>query len=129
MQRFDRAGYAGSLAATRNPALSDRFQFWRGGSGRRYAVSVYPPDEQPPYDLAVSLYIRLGADGPEVLGISAGLIGEQAPEGTDEVHVHVVERIEALAFAHRDLRALLETRSLPAPKEEKVIRFYPRHAA
>lgn len=107
MSRIERAGYAGSLAATKNPGLGGRFQFWTGGSGRRYAVSVFPPDEVPPYDLAVSLYVKLTAKGPQAIAISVSLANELAPEDADEVHVHLVERVEALAFAHRDLRALL----------------------
>jgi hypothetical protein len=130
MQRLDRAGYAGSLAAA-NPGLSGRFHFWLGGSGRRYATTVYAPDKVPPYDLAVALFVKREAEGPRVLAISAGLAAETAPEGTDEIHIHMVERVEALAFAHRDLRSLIESDSRPKPvvTGEKIIRFYPRHAA
>jgi len=132
MSRFERAKYAGSLAATKLPGLSSRFHFWFGGSGRRYPVSVYAPAAVPPYDLAISLYVRRSADGPKVFAISAGLADEPAPAGTDEVHVHVVERVEALAFAHRDLRDLLSDLNAAGDAPEgdgALLPFTPRHAA
>jgi hypothetical protein len=132
MSRFERAKYAGSLAATKLPGLSSRFHFWFGGSGRRYPVSVYAPAAVPPYDLAISLYVKRSAEGPAVIAISAGHADEPAPAGTDEVHVHVVERVEALAFAHRDLRDLLCDANLPsgAPDGDgTLLPFTPRRAA
>ena len=132
MSRFERAKYAGSLAATKLPGLSSRFHFWFGGSGRRYPVSVYAPAAVPPYDLAISLYVKRSAEGPKVFAISAGLADEPAPAGTDEVHVHVVERVEALAFAHRDLRDLLSdlNAASDAPDGDgALLPFTPRHAA
>jgi hypothetical protein len=130
MTRFERAKYAGELAATKYPDLAGRFQFWCGGSGRRYAASRYLPGQTPAYDLAVSLYVQKTREGPRVIAISAGQADEPAPAGTDEVHVHVVERIEALAFAHRDLRALLDGDTAPrnAP-DGNVVPFNPRRAA
>lgn len=134
MTRFERAKYAGELAATKFPDLAGRFQFWCGGSGRRYATSRYFPGQTPAYDLAVSLYVKQTPEGPRVIGISAGLANDTAPEGADEVHVHVVERIEALAFAHRDLRVLLDGGNAPgnAPSgapDGNVLPFTPRRAA
>lgn len=130
MSRFKRAKYAGTLAATKFPGLSGRFHFWFGGSGRRYPVSVYAPAEVPPYDLAVSLYVAQSAEGPKVIAISAGLANEPAPAGTDEIHVHVVERIEALAFAHRDLRDLLGDGDAPSGAPDgTLLPFTPRRAA
>lgn len=130
MSRFERAKYAGALAATKFPGLSSRFHFWFGGSGRRYAVSVYAPADVPPYDLAVSLYVKQGPDGPQVIAMSAGLANELAPAGIDEVHVHVVERVEALAFAHRDLRDLLSDGNAPSGTPDgTLLPFTPRHAA
>lgn len=134
MTRFERAKYAGELAATKFPGLAGRFQFWCGGSGRRYATSRYAPGETPAYDLAVSLYVKQTREGPKVIAISAGPADEAAPVEADEVHVHVVERIEALAFAHRDLRALIDDGSAPgnAPSGNpgsNVIPFNPRRAA
>ncbi len=130
MTRFERAKYAGQLSATKFPDLAGRFQFWCGGSGRRYATSRYLPGQTPAYDLAVSLYVKQTREGPKVIAISAGQAGDTAPVDADEVHVHVVERIEALAFAHRDLRALLEGGgNAPSGAPDNVIPFTPRHAA
>ncbi len=132
MSRFERAKYAGSLAATKLPGLSSRFHFWFGGSGRRYPVSVYAPIAVPPYDLAISLYVKRTAEGPTVIAISAGSADEPAPAGTDEVHVHVVERVEALAFAHRDLRDLLCDANAPSTAPDgdgTLLPFTPRRAA
>ena len=134
MQRFERAKYAGQLAATKFPDLAGRFQFWCGGSGRRYATSRYAPGQTPAYDLAVSLYVKQTGEGPKVIAISAGIANDTAPMDADEVHVHVVERIEALAFAHRDLRALLDGDHLPGDTpqgaaDSNVLPFSPRRAA
>lgn len=131
MTRIDRAKYAGELAATRFPDLTGRFQFWCGGSGRRYATSRYLPGQTPAYDLAVSLYVKRTEAGPKVIAIAAGLADQAAPADTDEVHVHLVERIEALAFAHRDLRALLDGGTAPEGTTacNNVIPFTPRRAA
>jgi hypothetical protein len=130
MSRFERAKYAGSLAATKLPGLSSRFHFWFGGSGRRYPVSVYAPAAVPPYDLAISLYVKRSAEGPTVIAISAGHADEPAPAGTDEVHVHVVERVEALAFAHRDLRELLGDANVASgARDGTLLPFTPRRAA
>jgi hypothetical protein len=135
MTRIDRAKYAGELAATRFPDLTGRFQFWCGGSGRRYATSRYLPGQTPAYDLAVSLYVKRTEAGPKVIAIAAGLAAQAAPADADEVHVHLVERVEALAFAHRDLRALLDGGNAPGTAPEgtaacsNVIPFIPRRAA
>lgn len=135
MTRIERAKYAGELAATRFPDLTGRFQFWCGGSGRRYATSRYLPGQTPAYDLAVSLYVKRTEAGPKVIAIAAGLADQAAPADADEVHVHLVERVEALAFAHRDLRALLDGGNAPGAAPEStpffsnVIPFTPRRAA
>lgn len=134
MTRFERAKYAGALAATKFPDLAGRFQFWCGGSGRRYATSRYLPGQMPAYDLAVSLYVRQTAGGPKVIGIAAGRADQPAPAEAEEVHVHVVERIEALAFAYCDLRALLGGGNAPEnppadASDGNVIPFSPRRAA
>lgn len=130
MTRFERAKYAGPLTATKYPDLAGRFQFWCGGSGRRYATSRYLPGQTPAYDLAVSLYVKQTREGPKVIAISAGPADDTAPGGADEVHVHVVERIEALAFAHRDLRALLDGDNAPGTvPDDNVVSVTPRRAA
>lgn len=134
MTRFERAKYAGGLAATKFPDLAGRFQFWCGGSGRRYATSRYLPGRTPAYDLAVSLYVRQTSEGPKVIAIAAGRADQPAPAEAEEVHVHVVGRIEALAFAYCDLRALLGGGNAPehppadAP-DGNVVPFSPRRAA
>jgi hypothetical protein len=131
MTRFERAKYAGQLAATKFPDLAGRFQFWCGGSGRRYATSRYAPGQTPAYDLAVSLYVKQTPEGPQVIAIAAGAANQLAPEEADEVHVHVVERIEALAFAHHDLRVLIDNGNAPgnAPGGDNIVPFNPRRAA
>ena len=133
MQRFERAKYAGELTATKFPGLAGRFQFWCGGSGRRYATSRYAPGQTPAYDLAVSLYVKQTREGPKVIAIAAGAANQSAPDEADEVHVHVVERIEALAFAHHDLRVLIDGDTVPgdAPDgaPDNILPFNPRRAA
>jgi hypothetical protein len=130
MQRFERAKYAGQLPATKFPDLAGRFQFWCGGSGRRYATSRYAPGQTPAYDLAVSLYVKQTGEGPKVIAIAAGAANQPAPDEADEVHVHVVERIEALAFAHHDLRVLIESSNAPSGAPDgNVYPFNPRRAA
>jgi hypothetical protein len=78
--------------------------------------------------------VKRTQEGPKVIAIAAGAANQPAPEEADEIHVHVVERIEALAFAHHDLRVLIEGGNVPgdAPAgapDTNVVPFNPRRAA
>ena len=55
------SGYAGALEA-RHPILAGRFHFWRGASGRRYAVTRYALGQVPAYENAVVLFVRRRGD-------------------------------------------------------------------
>jgi hypothetical protein len=112
------AGDAGALAAPGFPALTRRFHFWRGASGRRYPFSVFEPGRLPAYERAIALFVR--RDG-RVVGVAAGL-SDKTVLAADEVHVHLAENGAALAAAFRDLSALL------APAEPvHVARILPFH--
>lgn len=104
-------GYAGPLHAVRNPDLADRFHFWRGASGRRYACTRFPLGRLPAYEDAISLFVRRRGNETVVLGISAGeKMG--LPFGTDEIHVHLVQDgAEAMQAAFEDLSALVIRRA------------------
>jgi len=105
----DRApGYAGALQSTRHPSLADRFHFWRGTSGRRYAFTRFPVNRQPAYENAVSLFIRRRGSDVTVLGTSSTPGTPVIPLGTTEVHVHLVQGdAEAVEAALRDFSALI----------------------
>lgn len=121
------AGDAGPLAAPENSALSSRFHFWRGASGRRYVCSVFPPERVPAYERAIALFVRRG-DG-QVVGVAAGLADRSALAETEEVHVHLAKDGPALAAAFRDLSALLAPMK-PAPvRLARILPFHSRAAS
>lgn len=102
-------GYAGSLQATRDPSLADKFHFWRGISGQRYACTRFPVGSVPAYEDAVALFIRHTPQGPMIIGAAPGHRANSAPYSTDEVHIHLVKGgIDNVMEAHRDLAALIE---------------------
>jgi hypothetical protein len=97
-------GYAGLLQAGRNPSLANRFHFWRGLSGRRYACTRFPASRVPEYVGAVSLFVRRRGNTFELLGASVIPGCPVIPLGTDEVHLHVVDgAVEPLETVLRDL--------------------------
>jgi hypothetical protein len=104
-------GYAGPLEAARHPELANRFHFWRGASGHRYACTRFPLARLPAYENAVYLHVRRRAGEAQVLGVSTN--GKLAlPYGTDEVHVHLVQGDEeAVQAAFEDLSALTVRRA------------------
>jgi uncharacterized membrane protein YhfC len=106
---FDRMpGYAGPLHAFRNPALANRFHFWRGASGRRYPCTRFSVHRSPTYADAVSLFVRRRGAEAVVLGISADPDVSVVPIGTEEIHLHIVRGgAEALSEAFADLAALV----------------------
>jgi hypothetical protein len=101
-------GYAGPLDAFRNPALANRFHFWRGASGHRYPCTRFSLRRPPSYANAVSLFVRRRGAQAVVLGISADPEGSVLPIGTEEIHLHIVRGgPEALSDALTDLAALV----------------------
>jgi hypothetical protein len=117
------AGDAGPLAAPDNSALSSRFHFWRGASGRRYVCSVFPPERLPAYERAIALFVRTAAG--QVVGVAAGLADRSSLAEADEVHVHLAKDGTALAAAFRDLSALI---AQPKPAPIRVARILPFHS-
>jgi hypothetical protein len=100
-------GYAGLLQAGRHPALANRFHFWRGLSGRRYACTRFPAGRVPEYAGAVSLFVRRSGASFELLGASVVPGCPVIPLGTDEVHLHMVEDgVEVTEAVLRDLAPL-----------------------
>jgi len=104
-------GYAGALKAARHPELANRFHFWRGASGQRYACTRFPLPRRPAYENVVYLHVRRRAGEAQVLGVSTD--GKLAlPCGTDEVHIHLVQGgDEELQAAFEDLAALVVHRT------------------
>jgi len=101
-------GYAGALNAARHPELSNRFHFWRGASGRRYACTMFPVNAAPCYDDSVALFVRRRRTGPVLVSVGAGIDAMSAPPDVDEIHVHLVQGgTDALTIALRDLSGLL----------------------
>ena len=99
-------GYAGPLAAA-HPALMNRFHFWRGLSGRRYACTRFPAGRVPEYAGAVALFVRRAGSTFDVLGMSTTPGCPVVPLGTDEVHLHIIDGgLHAIDAALRDLAPL-----------------------
>jgi len=111
--RFHRLpGYAGALHAARHSALADRFHFWRGASGHRYACTRFPLTRLPAYEDAIALFVRRRGGEARVLGIGLLAARPAMPFDTDEVHVHLVRGgAEALDSALEDLSALVVRRA------------------
>jgi hypothetical protein len=100
-------GYAGVLQAGRRPALANRFHFWRGVSGRRYACTRFHLARVPTYPAAIALFVHRHADSLEVLGASTTPGCPVIPLGTDEIHLHILRGgADALDAALQDLAAL-----------------------
>lgn len=101
-------GYEGVLEAARHPALTNRFHFWRGPSGRRYACTLFGVNAVPAHEEAIALFVRRGRTEPSVVAVTAGIDGSAAPAEADEIHVHLVQGgPDALVFALRDLARLI----------------------
>ena len=112
---FDRLpGYAGLLQAGRHRALANRFHFWRGLSGRRYACTRFPAGRVPEYAGAVALFVRRGGNTFELLGASVVPGCPVIPLGTDEVHLHIVDGgADALESVLLDLAPLAASYGTP----------------
>jgi hypothetical protein len=121
------AGDAGPLAAPENSALSGRFHFWRGASGRRYVCSVFPPERLPAYERAIALFVCKGTS--QIVGVAAGLADRSALAGADEVHVHLAKDGPTLAAAFQDLSVLIAP-AKPAPiRLARILPFQSRAAS
>jgi hypothetical protein len=105
-------GYAGPLQAARHPDLANRFHFWRGASGRRYACTRFAPARLPVYEDAIALFVRRRNGEANVVGIGLPADKPVMPFDTDEVHLHLVQGgAEALQAALQDLSALVVRRA------------------
>jgi hypothetical protein len=100
------AASSGSLAGS---ALSDRFRFWRGKSGRRFVFSVYALESAPAYAGAVVVAVRTTPSGDVPVWVGAVETVEEAmlmpvlfSGAVDRLHIHL------LAGDHRDRQALVE---------------------
>ncbi len=107
------AGDAGPLSSPNNPALADRFHFWRGASGRRYACTVFTGGLIPAYEKFVALFVQCDRGKRRVIAVDVSLIRSVLPVNADEIHIHLAEDDETLATVMRDLSVLAE----PTPRE------------
>lgn len=82
--------HAGPLAAAAEAGLAERFHSWRGRSGRRYVVSVYPADSAPDYRDAVVLHVARRGGLRQIT--SLGPAPCAAEDGVDEIHFHLLAR-------------------------------------
>jgi hypothetical protein len=112
-----RSDSALSIGATGRDALP--FRAWRGGSGRRYVVSVYPLDEADDgYAGAVLLAVARDADGRRrivgaretlalgLTGVNGNWMSAMRAQGANELHVHLLAATgEERRFALDDLAA------------------------
>jgi hypothetical protein len=73
--------------------LARRFHRWKGRSGRRYIVSVYPASSAPDYAEAVVIAVRRTPAGRHILGVAAVEPGRERPAlpaEADEIHFHLL---------------------------------------
>jgi len=107
------AGDAGPLEAPGNPALARRFHFWRGGSGHRYACTVFTGRSVPAHERFVALYVRVEDSRRVVIAVDACLDHPSLPVDADEIHIHLTDDDDSLAAITSDLSALAQ----PTPRE------------
>lgn len=118
----NKAGYEGPLRTVRHSALSERFRFWRGASGRRYVCSVFSPQTAPTYETSVALHVRRTPGGPMVVAIRTGNDARPVP-AADEVHIHLVRNeTEGLDRAIADL-AVLVAPSIESDRQLILVRL------
>lgn len=104
------AGDAGALTAP--PEMAERFRFWRGQSGRRYAFTVFTRETLPAFDRFVALFVK--REGDDRIVVAVGTMKHAAFKADfDEIHIHLVEDDYELAPALEDLAVLAK----PAPRE------------
>jgi len=96
-----------------NPGLAERFHFWRGVSGRRYACTVFANEAIPAYECFVALFVQRDRAKRTVIAVDVSVNCPILPVDADEIHIHLTENAETLVAALRDLSALAE----PAPRE------------
>jgi hypothetical protein len=106
--------------------LGKRFWYWRGASGQSYIHSIYPVDSCPPSPGAVYVAVRNDNGLRDVLAVGrfsscwdGSLQGHAAsrfvPEGSDEIHVHLLARDSRAADAVLDdLVAAIDSELEPA---------------
>jgi hypothetical protein len=83
--------HAGPLAAATEVGLAERFHAWRGRSGRRYVVSVYPAESAPDYRDAVVLHVVRCGSLRRLASLGIAPRGA-VPSEIDEIHVHLLAR-------------------------------------
>jgi hypothetical protein len=96
------AGDAGPLTAP--PQMAERFHFWRGETGRRYAFTVFA-GAVPAFERYVALFVK--RRGAELTVVAVGTMKHAGYSGDfDEIHVHLTADDAELEFAVEDLAAL-----------------------
>jgi hypothetical protein len=109
-------GYAGALQSQPHRCLADRFHFWRGASGRRYAFTRFPLNQAPSYENSISLFVRRRGQEISVLATSSAPGAPIVPLGADEIHVHLVQGgAEAVKQSLHDLQPLVAPPPAPCP--------------
>jgi hypothetical protein len=103
------AGDAGALTAP--PEMADRFHFWRGQSGRRYAFTVFAPGSAPLFEHFVALFVKQQNGARVIVGVGTKQIALAG--GYDEIHIHLVADERDLVAAMEDLAVLAK----PAARE------------
>lgn len=100
-------GQAAPLAAAAEAGLAERFHSWRGRSGRRYVVSVYPAGSAPDYRDAVVLHVARRGGLRRIT--SLGAVPSAAGDGVDEIHFHLLAQdAGARASVIADLRPAVD---------------------
>ncbi len=109
------------LGAVAPAGLEGRFHAWRGRSGRRYVVSVYPAGAAPDYSEAVVIAVRRVGSLRVILAVGAvepgGAPAAVLAAGADELHFHLMAPdAQARAAVAADLGEALATPARPSPR-------------
>lgn len=118
------SGYALTRLLPEDPALSERFWYWRGASGQSYIHSIYRWALCPKVAGAVYLVVRKSGDRRQVISVGRFASDGTLPAGLpldnagDEIHVHLLARDAGSAERIcRDLRHAFEADGSPEPLE------------
>jgi hypothetical protein len=101
------AGDAGPLTAP--PAMAERFHFWRGQSGQRYAFTVFAKGVPAAFEHYAALFVKRDGDERIVVAVANSTKVSPAIE-FDEIHVHLSEDEISLGLVMEDLAVLVKPR-------------------
>ena len=112
------------LGSVAPAGLEGRFHAWRGRSGRRYVVSIYPAGAAPDYAEAVVIAVRRVGALRVILAVAAvepgGPSAAAVAAGADELHFHLMAAdAQARAAVAADLGQALAPPAAEAGRDRR----------